>query len=165
MASTGILLLTSDGDLARKLLHGGKHEKEYLVGTEPAASVADVAALAGGIDIDVNIGRAGEKRPKRGRNNGWHTARTRRCDVRRLRHPRTGEVRLRFRLRQGLRRQIRLMCEARHLPAAGHVISETCEIRSVHCEVEQRASSSCAFGRAGLTSVCMRMTSGTSHAQ
>ena len=115
VASTGILLLTSDGDLARKLLHGGKHEKEYLVGTEPAASVADVAALAGGIDIDVNIGRAGEKRPKRGRNNGWHTARTRRCDVRRLRHPRTGEVRLRFRLRQGLRRQIRLMCEARHL--------------------------------------------------
>ena len=115
VASTGILLLTSDGDLARKLLHGGKHDKEYLVGTEPAASAADVAALAGGIDIDVNIGRAGEKRPKRGRDNGWHTARTRRCDVRRLRHPRTGEVRLRFRLRQGLRRQIRLMCEARHL--------------------------------------------------
>jgi 16S rRNA pseudouridine516 synthase len=54
--TTGLLLITNDGDLAHALLAPKNNvEKEYLVGTEKPVTEADVKRLADGITIDGGV--------------------------------------------------------------------------------------------------------------
>src|SRR6056297_4165611 len=52
-ASTGLLLLTNNGRLHYRLTHPSfDHEKEYIVKTKKPVSNADLAALAGGVQLN-----------------------------------------------------------------------------------------------------------------
>ena len=85
--STGLLLLTNDGDIVNKILrveHG--HEKEYVVTVDKPIDRAFVQAMSNGIPILGTV--------------------TNRCEVQKL-----GPKKFRIILTQGLNRQIRRMCE------------------------------------------------------
>ncbi|HET6401575.1 MAG TPA: pseudouridine synthase [Candidatus Kapabacteria bacterium] len=47
--SEGLLLLTNDGSLIKKLLEPGKHERTYLVQVEGIPSIASIKQLEGGV--------------------------------------------------------------------------------------------------------------------
>ncbi len=56
--STGLLLLTNNGRLHYHLTHPSfDHEKEYAVKTQKPVSDADLAALAGGVELDGKLTR------------------------------------------------------------------------------------------------------------
>lgn len=86
--STGLLLLTNDGDLVNKIMRAGNyHEKEYLVTINRPVTEPFLEAMRRGVPILDTV--------------------TRPCTV-----EKTGKFRFRIILTQGLNRQIRRMCEA-----------------------------------------------------
>lgn len=86
--STGLLLLTNDGELVNKIMRAGNyHEKEYLVSVHKPIDASFCRKMASGVPILDTV--------------------TRKCRV-----EQTGEKEFRIVLTQGLNRQIRRMCEA-----------------------------------------------------
>ena len=86
-ASTGLLLLTNDGDIVNKILRvENAHEKEYIVTVDKPINREFVKRMAGGLPILDRV--------------------TNKCEVQKL-----GKQRFRIVLTQGLNRQIRRMCE------------------------------------------------------
>lgn len=85
--STGLLLLTNDGDIVNKILRvENAHDKEYIVTVDKAIDRTFVRKMAGGIPILDTV--------------------TKECEVQKL-----GRNKFRIVLTQGLNRQIRRMCE------------------------------------------------------
>ena len=86
--STGLLLLTNDGELVNKIMRAGNyHEKEYLVTVDKPVTEEFLSAMrAGGIPVLDKVARP--------------------CRVKK-----EGKYRFRIVLTQGLNRQIRRMCE------------------------------------------------------
>lgn len=88
--SSGLLLLTNDGDLANKLMHPRyEHEKEYEVEVDHPFQESDLLQLRHGVELD------GRK--------------TKPAQVLRI-----SERRIRIMICEGRNRQIRRMCEALH---------------------------------------------------
>ena len=88
--STGLLVLTNDGDLIEEMMRGANgHEKEYIVRVNKTITVQDLKTMSKGIYLE-ELGVT-----------------TRECRTRKL-----GERVFRIVLTQGLNRQIRRMCEA-----------------------------------------------------
>ena len=86
--STGLLLLTNDGELVNKIMRAGNyHEKEYIVTVDKAITPSFCRSMASGVAILDTV--------------------TRPCKVEQL-----GNTKFRIILTQGLNRQIRRMCEA-----------------------------------------------------
>jgi 23S rRNA pseudouridine2604 synthase len=86
-ASTGLLLLTNDGDIVNKILRvENAHEKEYIVTVNKNINAAFLRKMAAGVPILGTV--------------------TKRCEVQKI-NART----FRIILTQGLNRQIRRMCE------------------------------------------------------
>jgi 23S rRNA pseudouridine2604 synthase len=86
-ASTGLLLLTNDGDIVNKILRvENDHEKEYIVTVNKNINAAFLRKMANGVPILGTV--------------------TKRCEVQKI-NART----FRIILTQGLNRQIRRMCE------------------------------------------------------
>lgn len=85
--SSGLLLLTNDGDLVNKIMRAGNyHEKEYLVKVDRPITDEFLRRMRGGVPILDTV--------------------TRPCTV-----EQTGKNSFRIILTQGLNRQIRRMCE------------------------------------------------------
>lgn len=85
--STGLLLMTNDGELVNKIMRAGNyHEKEYLVAVNKPVTEEFCKKMASGVPILDTV--------------------TRRCKVEQI-----GEKEFRIILTQGLNRQIRRMCE------------------------------------------------------
>lgn len=85
--STGLLLLTNDGELVNKIMRAGNyHEKEYLVSVNKPVTEEFCRKMSRGVAILDTV--------------------TRPCKV-----EKTGEKSFRIILTQGLNRQIRRMCE------------------------------------------------------
>lgn len=85
--STGLLLLTNDGELVNKIMRAGNyHEKEYLVSVNKPVTEEFCRKMSRGVEILDTV--------------------TRPCKV-----EKTGEKSFRIILTQGLNRQIRRMCE------------------------------------------------------
>ena len=86
--STGLLLLTNDGELVNKIMRSGNyHEKEYVVTINKPVTMEFCRKMASGVKILDTV--------------------TRPCQV-----IKTGECEFRIVLTQGLNRQIRRMCHA-----------------------------------------------------
>lgn len=86
--STGLILLTNDGDIVNKMMRSGnRHEKEYVVTVNRDITDDFIMQMSNGVPILDTV--------------------TRRCKVRQ-----TGAREFRIILTQGLNRQIRRMCEA-----------------------------------------------------
>lgn len=86
--STGLLLLTNDGELVNKIMRAGNyHEKEYIVTVDKEITSSFCRNMASGVAILDTV--------------------TRPCKVEQL-----GDKKFRIILTQGLNRQIRRMCEA-----------------------------------------------------
>ena len=87
-ASSGLIILTNDGDIVNKILRQeNEHEKEYIVRVDRPVTREFVSRMSKGIRILGTV--------------------TKRCTV-----ERTGKQTFRIILTQGLNRQIRRMCEA-----------------------------------------------------
>jgi 23S rRNA pseudouridine2604 synthase len=87
-ASTGLILLTDDGDIVNKILRArNNHEKEYIVRVNKPITGDFLRKMRSGVPILDTI--------------------TRKCDVQKL-----GTYQFKIILTQGLNRQIRRMCEA-----------------------------------------------------
>ncbi|MBC6996378.1 pseudouridine synthase [Neolewinella lacunae] len=87
-ASTGLLLLTNDGDIVNKILRvENAHEKEYIVTVDKPINREFLRQMAAGVPILGTV--------------------TNPCTIEKL-----GPQRFRIFLTQGLNRQIRRMCEA-----------------------------------------------------
>jgi 23S rRNA pseudouridine2604 synthase len=85
--STGLILLTNNGELMNQILHAGNlHEKEYIVTVNKDVTNEFLEGMAGGVPILDTV--------------------TRKCEVKRLQRRKFKIV-----LTQGLNRQIRRMCE------------------------------------------------------
>lgn len=85
--STGLLLMTNDGELVNKIMRAGNyHEKEYLVAVNKPVTEEFCKKMASGVPILDTV--------------------TRKCKVEQI-----GEKEFRIILTQGLNRQIRRMCE------------------------------------------------------
>ena len=85
--STGLILLTNDGDIVNKMMRSGnRHEKEYVVTVDRDITEAFVMQMSNGVPILDTV--------------------TRPCKV-----WQTGQREFRIILTQGLNRQIRRMCE------------------------------------------------------
>lgn len=90
--SSGLLLLTNDGDLSQRLMHPAYyHEKGYLVSTDKSISAGFIASMAAGVS--------------------WQLGETR-YQSRPCRITQTAEQEFYIVLTQGLHRQIRYMCKA-----------------------------------------------------
>ena len=88
--STGLLILTNDGDLIEEMMRGANgHEKEYVVRVNKPISIDDLRTMSKGIYLE-ELGVT-----------------TRPCKTRKM-----GERVFRIVLTQGLNRQIRRMCES-----------------------------------------------------
>lgn len=86
--STGLILLTNDGDIVNKMMRSGnRHEKEYVVTVNRPITDAFVKKMSGGVKILDTV--------------------TRPCQVMKV-----SDYEFRIILTQGLNRQIRRMCEA-----------------------------------------------------
>lgn len=86
--STGLILLTNDGDIVNKMMRSGNyHEKEYVVGVNRDITDDFIMQMSNGVAILDTV--------------------TRPCKV-----WKTGDREFRIILTQGLNRQIRRMCEA-----------------------------------------------------
>ena len=98
--STGLLLMTNDGDLINRLMRARyHHEKEYRVRVDREIQEAFLERMRSGVPILDTV--------------------TRPCEV-----FREGKYTFRIILTQGLNRQIRRMCEA-----LGYRVTELCRIR------------------------------------
>jgi 23S rRNA pseudouridine2604 synthase len=87
-ASTGLILLTNDGDIVNKILRvENAHEKEYIVSVDKPIDKRFIQQMAAGVRILDTV--------------------TKRCEVEKI-----GKNLFRIVLMQGLNRQIRRMCEA-----------------------------------------------------
>ncbi len=87
--SSGLILLTNDGDIVNRILRAGNnHEKEYVVTVNKPITDAFLSAMSKGIEIERGVV-------------------TKPCKI-----YREGENVFRIILTQGLNRQIRRMCEA-----------------------------------------------------
>ena len=85
--STGLILLTNDGDIVNKILRvENAHDKEYVVTVNKPINREFIKRMAGGLPILDTV--------------------TKRCEVEKL-----GKYKFRIILTQGLNRQIRRMCE------------------------------------------------------
>ncbi len=85
--STGLILLTNDGDIVNKILRvENAHDKEYIVTVNKPINREFIKRMAGGLPILDQV--------------------TKRCEVEKL-----GKHKFRIILTQGLNRQIRRMCE------------------------------------------------------
>jgi 23S rRNA pseudouridine2604 synthase len=85
--STGLILLTNDGDIVNKILRvENAHDKEYIVTVNKPINREFTKRMAGGLPILDQV--------------------TKRCEVEKL-----GKHKFRIVLTQGLNRQIRRMCE------------------------------------------------------
>lgn len=85
--STGLILLTNDGDIVNKILRvENAHDKEYIVTVDKPINKEFIRRMAGGLPILDRV--------------------TKKCEVEKL-----GKQRFRIVLTQGLNRQIRRMCE------------------------------------------------------
>lgn len=85
--STGLILLTNDGDIVNKILRvENAHDKEYIVTVNKPINREFIKRMAGGLPILDTV--------------------TKRCEVEKL-----GKQKFRIILTQGLNRQIRRMCE------------------------------------------------------
>jgi 23S rRNA pseudouridine2604 synthase len=85
--STGLILLTNDGDIVNKILRvENAHDKEYIVTVDKPIDKEFIRRMAGGLPILDRV--------------------TKRCEVEKL-----GKQKFRIVLTQGLNRQIRRMCE------------------------------------------------------
>ncbi len=86
--STGLILLTNDGDIVNKIMRAGnRHEKEYIVTVDRELTADFIMQMSNGVPILDTV--------------------TRPCQV-----TQTGRCEFRIVLTQGLNRQIRRMCEA-----------------------------------------------------
>ena len=86
--SSGLMLMTSNGDVSNAIAHGsGEHEKEYIVTVDRPMSRSFISAMKNGVDID------GQK--------------TKPARLKKLR-----DDQFRLVLTEGRNRQIRKMCEA-----------------------------------------------------
>lgn len=86
-ASSGLILLTNDGDIVNKILRvENHHEKEYIVTVDRPITTKFLHAMSNGVPI---LG-----------------TRTKKCDVQKI-----GKNAFKIILTQGLNRQIRRMCE------------------------------------------------------
>jgi 23S rRNA pseudouridine2604 synthase len=91
VASSGLILLTNDGDIVNKILRAeGRHEKEYVVTIDRAVSEEFVHTMSTGVEI---LGR-----------------KTFPAKVEKL-----GDMSFAITLVEGKNRQIRRMCEAMHV--------------------------------------------------
>jgi len=64
--STGLLLLTNDGDLTHRLTHPRfEHQKEYLVRVEPALRPGEKARLEEGLELEDGVTHRANVRPVR----------------------------------------------------------------------------------------------------
>lgn len=85
--STGLILLTNDGDIVNKILRGSNnHDKEYIVDVHKAITNDFIQGMSGGVPILDTI--------------------TKKCKVEKI-----SKYRFKIILTQGLNRQIRRMCE------------------------------------------------------
>jgi len=85
--STGLILLTNDGDIVNKILRvENAHDKEYIVTVNKPINKEFIRRMAGGLPILDQV--------------------TKKCEVEKL-----GKFKFRIILTQGLNRQIRRMCE------------------------------------------------------
>ena len=95
--STGLLLLTNDGDLNNRMMRAANfHEKEYVCTVDKPITPGFLKAMRSGVQIRVMNSSKMEV-----------TTKTRPCKV-----IKTGEKEFSIILTQGLNRQIRRMCEA-----------------------------------------------------
>jgi len=86
-ASTGLILLTNDGDIVNKILRAeNNHQKEYIVTVDKPITKEFIQKMANGIPV---LGQM-----------------TNKCEVQKL-----GKLKFKIILTQGLNRQIRRMCE------------------------------------------------------
>ncbi len=100
--SEGLLLLTNDGAFANALSHPRYGvEKEYIALLDGIIAMKDIEALRNGVTIRVEDPETGEHGP--------HTTRVAKVDL--VRHEGSNSL-VRFILKEGKKRQIRLMAEA-----------------------------------------------------
>jgi 23S rRNA pseudouridine2604 synthase len=101
--STGLILLTNDGDIVNKVLRAGnQHEKEYIVSTKQALRPDFVKKMSGGVPILGTV--------------------TQPCPVKQL-----GRHQFRIILTEGMNRQIRRMCEK-----LGYEVTSLERVRIMH---------------------------------
>jgi pseudouridine synthase len=90
--STGLLMLTDDGDLTQRLLHPKHHvPKEYLTDVEGTPSESQLRRLRSGVELDDGVTHPAEVM---------------------LVAQGGGEARLRITISEGRNRQVRRMCAA-----------------------------------------------------
>ncbi len=105
--SSGLILMTNQGELVNKILRGGNHhEKEYLVRVNRPVTPEFAAAMEAGVVLDDGV-------------------RTLPCRV-----EKTGGYSFRIILTQGLNRQIRRMCAA-----LGYRVSSLKRVRVMNIEL------------------------------
>lgn len=105
-ASSGLILLTNDGDIVNKILRvENRHEKEYIVTVDRPVTTKFLNSMRNGVPILGTV--------------------TKKCDVQKL-----GKNVFRIILTQGLNRQIRRMCE--HL---GYQVLTLKRIRIINIEL------------------------------
>jgi len=108
-ASTGLLLLTNDGDIVNKILRvENAHEKEYIVTVDKTVNREFLRRMADGVPILGTV--------------------TKRCEIQKL-----GPKKFRIILTQGLNRQIRRMCE--HL---GYEVRTLKRVRIMNVRLDQQ---------------------------
>jgi len=101
--STGLILLTNDGDIVNKILRAGnQHEKEYIVSVKQALRPDFVKKMSGGVPILGTV--------------------TQPCPVEQL-----GRHQFRIILTEGMNRQIRRMCEK-----LGYEVTSLERVRIMH---------------------------------
>ena len=105
--STGLILMTNDGDIVNKILRAGnQHEKEYLVSTKQTLRPDFVKKMSGGVPILGTV--------------------TQPCPVEQM-----GRHQFRIILTEGMNRQIRRMCE--HL---GYEVTSLERVRIMHIHLK-----------------------------
>ncbi len=106
--STGLILLTNDGDIVNKILRAGnQHEKEYIVSVKQALRPSFASQMTGGVRILGTV--------------------TQKCFVETL-----GTHTFRIILTEGMNRQIRRMCEA-----LGYEVTHLQRIRIMNIQLGQ----------------------------
>lgn len=109
--STGLILLTNDGDIVNKILRAGnRHEKEYIVSVKQPIRTDFVRKMSQGVPILGTV--------------------TQPCPVEQL-----GRHQFRIILTEGMNRQIRRMCEK-----LGYEVTSLERIRIMHITIQGLAS-------------------------
>ena len=127
--STGLLLLTNDGDLNDRIIRAANfHEKEYVVKVDRPITQGFLDAMRGGMEIvlddDRHARRIYDKNGQETAREGLHVM-TRPCTVKQLTSRKFSII-----LTQGFNRQIRRMCAAQ-----GYTALEIKRIRIMNLEL------------------------------